>query len=241
MNYDDSTDFLEAITPLAWPRSRALGFAAGVVVLMLWLAGWFSPKTPATAAASQAQALTIEGQLVNVQLIRLPLSESAVGTIPPCMKRPSARNCWPESSRSTSRQARRSRPASSRAAGRHGSSGQAPAGQGGRDVARGRPRASRQAMRSGTLNWSSPMRSAATEYEKAGHGPANHRGGTAAGAGDRQRSAGDAGLGHHPLPHRRHGDRQEGRRGRHGHARPDARSRFSIRNECSLLPACASR
>ena len=58
-----------------------LGFAAGVVVLMLWLAGWFSPKTPATAAASQAQALTIEGQLAQVELIRLPLSESAVGSI----------------------------------------------------------------------------------------------------------------------------------------------------------------
>ncbi len=75
-----------------------LGFAAGVVVLMLWLAGWFSPKTPATAAASQAQALTIEGQLAQVELIRLPLSESAVGSIRAVHERPSARNCSPESS-----------------------------------------------------------------------------------------------------------------------------------------------
>jgi RND family efflux transporter MFP subunit len=58
-----------------------LGFAAGVVALMLWLAGWFSPKMPATTAANQAQTPTINGQLVKVQLIRLPLSESAVGSI----------------------------------------------------------------------------------------------------------------------------------------------------------------
>jgi hypothetical protein len=48
-----------------------LGFAAGVIVLMLWLAGRFSPKVPVTPAADQAQAPTINGQLVRVQLIRL--------------------------------------------------------------------------------------------------------------------------------------------------------------------------
>jgi RND family efflux transporter MFP subunit len=58
-----------------------LGFAAGVVVLLLWLAGKFSPKVPAKNASDQAQGSPIEGKLVPVRLIRLPLSESAVGTI----------------------------------------------------------------------------------------------------------------------------------------------------------------
>jgi membrane fusion protein, multidrug efflux system len=58
-----------------------LGFAGGVVVLMLWLAGKFSPKVPATTDAGQARASMIEGQTASVQMIRLPLSESAVGTI----------------------------------------------------------------------------------------------------------------------------------------------------------------
>lgn len=58
-----------------------LGFAAGVVLLMLWLAGKFSPKVPATADARQTQASPIEGQVVTVQLVRLPQSESAIGTI----------------------------------------------------------------------------------------------------------------------------------------------------------------
>ena len=63
-----------------------LGFAAGVVVLMLWLAGWFSPKTPTTSPANQAKAPAVEGQLAAVRLIRLPLSESAVGSIAPCTR-----------------------------------------------------------------------------------------------------------------------------------------------------------
>ncbi len=58
-----------------------MGFAAGVVVLMFWLAGKFSPKVPATADAGQAQTSSLDGQLVRVQLIRLPLTESAIGTI----------------------------------------------------------------------------------------------------------------------------------------------------------------
>ena len=66
---------------LAVRAAALLGFSAGVVVLMLWLAGWFSPKTPARLAMNQAQAPSIDGQLVKVQLIRLPLSESAVGSI----------------------------------------------------------------------------------------------------------------------------------------------------------------
>jgi membrane fusion protein, multidrug efflux system len=58
-----------------------LGFAAGVVLLMLWLAGKFSPKVSVNAASAQAETSAIEGQVVTVQLVRLPLSESAIGTI----------------------------------------------------------------------------------------------------------------------------------------------------------------
>ena len=57
-----------------------LGFAAGVVLLLLWLAGKFSPKVPA-GAADQPLAAQADGVLAPVRMIRLPLSESAVGTI----------------------------------------------------------------------------------------------------------------------------------------------------------------
>ena len=58
-----------------------LGFVAGVIVLMLWLAGRFSPKVPAAADCGQVQTSLLEGRAATVQLVPLPLSESAVGTI----------------------------------------------------------------------------------------------------------------------------------------------------------------
>jgi RND family efflux transporter MFP subunit len=58
-----------------------LGFAAGVVVLMLWLSGKFSPKVPETSLATEATTPKLEGRLVPVRLVQLPISESAVGTI----------------------------------------------------------------------------------------------------------------------------------------------------------------
>jgi RND family efflux transporter MFP subunit len=58
-----------------------LGFAAGVVVIMLWLAGKFSPKVPVRTTADQPAASRVEGQVVSVRVVPLPLSESAVGTI----------------------------------------------------------------------------------------------------------------------------------------------------------------
>jgi RND family efflux transporter MFP subunit len=56
-------------------------FGAGVIVLLLWLAGKFSPKVPVKNATAQSQRSDVEGQLVPVRLKRLPLTESAVGTI----------------------------------------------------------------------------------------------------------------------------------------------------------------
>ena len=57
------------------------GFAAGVVVLMAALAGKFEKKVEMAAAAQSAPAVESQGQVVAAHLIRLPLSESAVGTI----------------------------------------------------------------------------------------------------------------------------------------------------------------
>ncbi|MEI8374623.1 MAG: efflux RND transporter periplasmic adaptor subunit [Planctomycetota bacterium] len=72
---------MKRIIPWIGRGAVLLGFAAGVVVLMLWLAGKFSPKVPATADAGQAQASSLDGHIVRVQLIQLPLTESAIGTI----------------------------------------------------------------------------------------------------------------------------------------------------------------
>lgn len=58
-----------------------LAFAAVVVVLMLYLAGKFSPKVPTVTAADELTSRQIEGRLATARVIRLPLSESAVGTI----------------------------------------------------------------------------------------------------------------------------------------------------------------
>ena len=58
-----------------------VGFGVGVIVLMLWLAGKFSPKVPTKSTTDRSQASDIAGRLAPVRLIRLPLSESAVGTI----------------------------------------------------------------------------------------------------------------------------------------------------------------
>ena len=58
-----------------------IGFTAGVIVLMLYLAGKFTPKVPNTAESARPQAQKVSGSVVKVQFIRLPLYESAVGTI----------------------------------------------------------------------------------------------------------------------------------------------------------------
>jgi membrane fusion protein, multidrug efflux system len=58
-----------------------LGFTAVVVLLMLWLAGTFAPKVPAASATQRAEAAAIEGRVVPVRVVTIPLSESAVGTI----------------------------------------------------------------------------------------------------------------------------------------------------------------
>jgi RND family efflux transporter MFP subunit len=68
---------------LQWAGSAAAfcGFAAAVIVLLLWLAGKFSPKVPVAIESPQSPTAAVAGATVQVRLIRLPRSESAVGTI----------------------------------------------------------------------------------------------------------------------------------------------------------------
>jgi RND family efflux transporter MFP subunit len=58
-----------------------LGFTAGVIVLMLWLAGKFTPKVPSATATTPTQSQNPAGSVVKVRFIRLPLYETATGTI----------------------------------------------------------------------------------------------------------------------------------------------------------------
>ncbi len=58
-----------------------LAFTAGVAVLLFWLAGRFSPKVPVNAGGEPSGASRIASEVVEVRMVTLPLSESAVGTI----------------------------------------------------------------------------------------------------------------------------------------------------------------
>ncbi|MGE5609144.1 MAG: efflux RND transporter periplasmic adaptor subunit [Bacillota bacterium] len=59
-----------------------LVFAAGVVVLLLWLAGKLTPKVSTAAQASNApQTRSVASQVVKASLQTVPMSESAVGSI----------------------------------------------------------------------------------------------------------------------------------------------------------------
>lgn len=60
-----------------------LVLAAGVVALLLWLAGRFAPKVPARVEAPPPSARAAAGRVVPARLIRLPITETAVGTIRP--------------------------------------------------------------------------------------------------------------------------------------------------------------
>jgi len=66
---------------IRWAGRAAVfvGFAAGVVVLILWLAGKFSPKVPVSTA--QAEPSKVEGRTVPARPVRVPRVETAVGTI----------------------------------------------------------------------------------------------------------------------------------------------------------------
>jgi RND family efflux transporter MFP subunit len=59
----------------------SLGFAAGVVALILWLAGKFEPKVSESTVTAPAQGSDLQGVAAPVRVVSLPLHESAIGTI----------------------------------------------------------------------------------------------------------------------------------------------------------------
>jgi RND family efflux transporter MFP subunit len=76
------TKVLTRLTRWTTTAVVALSFAAGVVVLMLWLAGKFSPKVPAMAGEPQAASTSIPAdRLAVAHIISRPVVESAVGTV----------------------------------------------------------------------------------------------------------------------------------------------------------------
>jgi len=54
-------------------------FAAGVILLPLWLSGRFTRKVPSTTPSQLSE--NVEGRIVDVRLIDLPQVETAIGTI----------------------------------------------------------------------------------------------------------------------------------------------------------------
>jgi RND family efflux transporter MFP subunit len=60
-----------------------LAFAAGVIVLMMWLVGAFKPKIHADQAAADSRRPIGSGRVVEVNVQTLPLEETAIGSIQP--------------------------------------------------------------------------------------------------------------------------------------------------------------
>ena len=74
--------------PCQWAArgSRAallLAFALSVTLLLLWLAGKFAPKVLLSAERAVASEDNAPGIVAQVRLVRLPMVETAVGTIRP--------------------------------------------------------------------------------------------------------------------------------------------------------------
>jgi len=72
-------------TWVPWLRYAGVGvaFAAGIALLMLWLAGKFSPKVPVRQASSQPTSWQppAGATVVAARSVKLPVTESAVGSI----------------------------------------------------------------------------------------------------------------------------------------------------------------
>ncbi|REK06835.1 MAG: efflux RND transporter periplasmic adaptor subunit [Planctomycetota bacterium] len=68
---------------LRWAGRGAVvaGLFVAVGVLILWLAGKFSAKVPTPTAATSSVEQAPEGQVVPVRMLRIPRTETAVGTV----------------------------------------------------------------------------------------------------------------------------------------------------------------
>ena len=60
-----------------------LGFAGSVTVLLMWSAGTFAPKVLMPAERASASADKASGIVAPVRRVRLPMVETAVGTVRP--------------------------------------------------------------------------------------------------------------------------------------------------------------
>src|SRR6516162_4740731 len=58
-------------------------FTVGVALLLLWLSGNFAPKVSMQVEDASANEDQVPGIVVLVRLVRLPLVETAIGTIRP--------------------------------------------------------------------------------------------------------------------------------------------------------------
>ena len=232
---------------LHWARwagraAVALLLVAGVGMLLLWLAGKFAPKVPMESGAPAAHQQPPAGRVVSVRSVSVPLSETAVGTIRAVHETSIGSKLLARVVEVNLKAGQKVQPRRrARAAGRHRSAGQAPAGQGGRGVCRGRPRPGRSRCERAMPSCSSPEPSASRNTSEPTTALQSAEAELRRRAGGRQRSAGHARLGHHPLADGRHRHRQEGRRGRHGYARPDAGHALRSQARCNWWPASASR
>lgn len=69
------------LTRLLGQAAVFLAFTAGVIVLLLWLAGKFEEKVPVSVPHARAEAAGVRGAVVRVRRVRVPMVETAVGTI----------------------------------------------------------------------------------------------------------------------------------------------------------------
>jgi RND family efflux transporter MFP subunit len=75
------TTLARRLTQWGLRTAVAAGFAAGVVVLLLWLAGAFSAKLPTATAENPAQTPPFHGRTATVRIVVQPRIESASGTV----------------------------------------------------------------------------------------------------------------------------------------------------------------
>jgi RND family efflux transporter MFP subunit len=75
------TDSIRRWIKFAGRAAVVLSLIGGGGVLMMWLAGKFSPKVPAIVLKTDSEEVEISGRVEAVRRIRIPRVESAVGTI----------------------------------------------------------------------------------------------------------------------------------------------------------------
>ncbi len=217
-----------------------LAFAVGVIVLILWLAGKFAPKVPAKPTTPLSRSADVQGNVEPVRLVRLPLYESAVGTV----------RAVHETSIGSRLLARVMEV--NLKAGQQVRAGDVLVRLDDTDLKAKLQQAqaavaSIEAVRAQAAvdekRYAELLQSKAVsrqEYEKMATALRICRSRIASSPSDGQRSPGDARLCDHPVSHRRHHHRQAGRCRRYGDTRPDAGHAVRSRCGCNWWPAFGS-